>query len=279
MPTITFWNTDGNATAGQISALAHDWNTDILILAENQVATATLLLALNRGQKRLFYADGGESDRLTILTRFRPGRSWLTRDSSGVAIRHIDFPIGMSMLVVAVHLSSKLWKKTEDQILASTRLARYIRQAEQSVGHTRTIVMGDLNMNPFEVGVVGSEGLHGVMDKEIAAEEARVVQGERCSFFYNPMWTVLGEGGARPLGTYYYRSSSEVNYYWNVFDQVLVRPSLIKLLSDDAIHVVTEIEGVPILTPHGIPDRANASDHLPLVCQLKEYPEQAYDIQ
>ena len=102
-------------------------------------------------------------------------------------------PLGDDFLVVAVHLSSKLRKKTEDQIMSTLRLARYIREAEQNVGHQRTIILGDLNMNPFEVGVVGTEGLHGVMDRRTAAGISRVVHGEEYTFFYNPMWGKLGD--------------------------------------------------------------------------------------
>lgn len=110
-------------------------------------------------------------------------------------------PLGDSILVVAAHLPSKLWKKTEDQILASMRVARYIRDAESRVGHSRTIVIGDLNMNPFETGVVGSEGFHAIMDRRIAASGSRTVSGEQCSFFYNPTWGTFGDLDGKPPGT------------------------------------------------------------------------------
>jgi len=72
---------------------------------------------------------------------------------------------------VAVHLSSKLYQKQDDHILYSTRLARQIGEAEQSLGHSRTLIIGDLNMNPFESGVVGAEALHGVADRRIAKKK------------------------------------------------------------------------------------------------------------
>jgi len=94
---------------------------------------------------------------------------------------------------VAVHLSSKLYQKQDDHILYSTRLARQIGEAEQSLGHSRTLIIGDLNMNPFESGVVGAEALHGVADRRIAKKKFRSVQGEKRQFFYNPMWSYFGE--------------------------------------------------------------------------------------
>jgi endonuclease/exonuclease/phosphatase family protein len=231
MPTLAFWNVDANVSPSRVAALAREWDADILILAENKIATGAVLGELNRGASRLYFPDIGLPDRLTILTRFQPEPSALIRDSLGVSIRNYRMPLSDSVLVVAVHLPSKLWKKTEDQVLATTRLARLIREAEQNVGHTRTIVIGDLNMNPFEAGVVGSEGLHGVMDRRIASAVSRVVQGEPCRFFYNPMWSMLGDVGPSPPGTYFYSSGSEVNYFWNMFDQVLIRPTLLDSFS------------------------------------------------
>ena len=214
-----------------------------------------LLRALNTGVTRLYFADLGNSTRLTILTRFSTKPTTLVRDSHGIAIRHYEFPLGESLLLVAVHLSSKLWKKTEDQILASTRVARFIREAEAKVGHSRTVVIGDLNMNPFEAGVVGSEGLHAIMDRRIAAAGSRIVAGEECHFFYNPMWAAFGDADSTPPGTYFHDAGGEVNFYWNVFDQVLLRPSLIDFMADDSATVVTELQGEPLLDDAGRTDR------------------------
>ena len=82
---------------------------------------------------------------MAILTRFQTDKDSQILDSLGVAIRHYRMPIGDTLLLVAVHLSSKLWKKTEDQILLCTRLAGYIREAEREVDHARTVIIGDLD--------------------------------------------------------------------------------------------------------------------------------------
>ena len=137
------------------------------------------------------------------------------------------------------------------------------------------LVLADLNMNPFETGVVGSEGFHAIMDRRIAASGSRTVSGEQCSFFYNPMWGTFGDLDGKPPGTYYYNSGGEVNYYWNVFDQVLLRPSLLPLMEPGCVNVVTELMGTSLLTEDGHPDRDAMSDHLPIVCRLNEISEGA----
>lgn len=41
------------------------------------------------------------------------------------------------------------------------------------------------------------------------------------------MWSLHGDIGNNVTGSYYYKNAELVNYHWNVFDQVLIRPSLI----------------------------------------------------
>jgi len=45
------------------------------------------------------------------------------------------------------------------------RLADEIRREELGIGHERTVLMGDFNMNPFEIGMISATGLHAVMDR------------------------------------------------------------------------------------------------------------------
>ncbi len=273
MPTIAFWNIGGIESPGRVAALARNSDVDVLVLAECKLPIVGLLRALNAGEERLFFSDQGNSARLVIFTRFQTDASVLIRDSSYVAIRHYRMPIGDTFLLVAVHLPSKLRNKTEDQTLGSTRVAGFVRDAERNVGHARTVIIGDLNMNPFEAGVVGAGGLHAVMDRRIAAKGSRTVHGEVYDYFYNPMWAHFGDAGSTPPGTYYYNSSNEVNYFWNIFDQVLIRPALLSCLSNDGVNVVTELEGESLLDDRGRPDREIGSDHLPVVVNLNVIEE------
>jgi hypothetical protein len=161
MPTLAFWNVNAKVSPDTIAILAREWDVDILILAENEADRFEILRKLNEGAGRRYFPDPGESERLTIFTRFKVDRTCLVSDSVGVAIRHYRQPPGESFLVVAVHLSSKLWSKTEDQVFIASELGHELREGESRVGHSRTIVIGDLNMNPFEAGVVASGGCTG----------------------------------------------------------------------------------------------------------------------
>jgi hypothetical protein len=62
-----------------------------------------------------------------------------------------------------------------------------IRRVEETLVNPRTVLVGDFNMNPFDPGMMGAQGLHGVMTKRVAGRVARQVDGRPYPFFYNPM--------------------------------------------------------------------------------------------
>ena len=85
--------------------------------------------------------------------------------------RRLTLPKGLDILIVAVHLPSKLNYQDKDQALLCPRYAEFIREAEKEVGHCRTLIVGDFNMNPFEEGVVSSEGFHALMDRGLVRKK------------------------------------------------------------------------------------------------------------
>jgi hypothetical protein len=138
-----------------------------------------------------------------------------------------------------------------------------IARLEKQIGHSRTIVIGDFNMNPFEAGLVSSEGFHATMARSIAGRKSRTVLGEVRHFFYNPMWSLLGDCSPGPPGTYFYPSSPPLAFLWNTYDQVLLRPDLANFFEPGDVRVIDSAGSQSLLTSAGIPNRA-VSDHLPL---------------
>jgi hypothetical protein len=100
---------------------------------------------------------------------------------------------------------SKLYWSKDSQAQECVNLARQISDVEKREGHSMTLLVGDLNMNPFEQGMIGSVGLNPTMARSIASQKYRTVQERRYPFFYNPMWNLLGDDHP-PAGTYYYPS-------------------------------------------------------------------------
>jgi len=175
-------------------------------------------------------------------------------------------PIGLPLLIVAVHLPSKLHAGDNDQELRIRQLREDITAQEARSGHQNTVVIGDLNVNPFEDALTAADGLQGVMDKKVAARPARTVQGRPWDYFYNPMWSRLGDDSPGPPGTYWYVGSGQVTHFWNTFDQVLLRPGLLPCYDPARLVVPDRAGDYPIFRESG--GGADLSDHLPVILGL-----------
>lgn len=268
MLTFSFWNLKKRPLQALIAAFAEQYKVDVLTLAECTITREVLLRELNTISSLRFSLAFSPSQRVIIYTRFPS--TWLKpiKDVGGLSIRRLLHPLYSEILLVAAHLSSKLYRTSEEQTIENTWLRGHIEQAEHEVGHARTVILGDLNMNPFEPGMVAANAFHGIMDRRIVARQTRMVQGEERRFFYNPMWARLGDEPPGPPGTYYYNTSSQINYFWNIFDQVLIRPDLLSAFRNEELEVVTQIGSTSLLSANGLPNTAVASDHLPLMFKL-----------
>ncbi|HEX8197713.1 MAG TPA: hypothetical protein VF571_16090 [Pyrinomonadaceae bacterium] len=265
-----FWNINRKPLQDLLAVLVREHSVDVLILAECEINDVTLLETLNENQSpkygiALSYIPNPRIKIFTTLPResFRP-----LGDEGNAAFRLLRPPIGEEIILVAVHLSSKLHQSDAEQAFNATRLGRSVREFELEIGHTKTLIVGDLNMNPFEHGLVAAETFHAVMTKEIALRNSRTVSGEEKMFFYNPMWGLFGDNTPGAPGTYYYGSGNQVNYFWNIFDQILIRPSLLPYFDEKNLHILSNVGVKSLLNRKGSPNASFASDHLPILFQL-----------
>jgi len=265
---ILFWNTGARAPLDEIAKLVRDLKVDVLILAECPLSPVKVIARLNTGARAQFYLPLNPSERFIFAVALPPRSFTPVYDSAGVSVRHLRPPIGQDALLVALHLPSKLFLSADEQALLAPRTSQMIERLEKRVGHCRTIVIGDFNMNPFEAGLVSSEGFHATMARSIAAKESRTVMGQARRYFYNPMWSLLGDCSPGPPGTYFYSSSSPLAFFWNTFDQVLLRPDLANSFQPGDVRVIDSVGSQSLLTSAGLPNRA-ASDHLPLFAAVR----------
>lgn len=270
MLTFLFWNLGRANLTDAIVRLAERHEVDIFIFAECAIPPVSLLLALNPAHRRaeFHYAPGRVPGRLEFFTRFDRQFIEPIREEHRYTIRRVFLPGRDELLIAAVHLISPLHTEEYDRDEGARLLAEEIREVERDRGHDRTIAIGDFNLNPFDNGIVAATALHGVMSQEIARRGTRTVQRREYPFFYNPMWSKLGEHPDRPHGTYYYGSSGQVCYFWNAFDQVLIRPSLLDFWDDRELQILITDGALAFTDERGFPDRENASDHLPILFRL-----------
>jgi exonuclease III len=262
-----FWNLNKRDIPGFVAHLARQENADVVVLAECRIPTAQLLETLNAEASDYHFAPGN-CGHLVFFTRFNAHFLTPLIENHRISIRRLALPACQTIILAAAHLPSKVNFSDDDQIFESVHLSRMIDDAEQFEGHQRTVLLGDLNMNPFEVGMVAARGgLNAVMNRRVAAQGPRTLQKEKYKFFYNPMWGHLGDRGPAG-GTFYYDTGQPVCYFWNIFDQVLLRPELLHGFAHEHVRILTEVRGVSLLDK-GCPDKDMASDHLPVLLELE----------
>lgn len=264
---VLFWNINGKLLAESLRQLCDEHEIDLLVLVECNIPAKHLLPTLNHDSHRAFCGVFSLCERISLFSRL-PSEAIepVSDDTPYCSIHAIAPPFGKEILLAAAHYPSKLHMSDSDQLHLMPRVALQIREAETRRGHTRTVLVGDLNMNPFEPGVCGSEGLHAVMCKRIAKRETRKVYGKERRYFYNPMWNFLGDESRGPPGTYYY-SGGPTAYYWNTFDQVLYRPALLDGYCDHDVSIITTVNGASLL--HNGRVAKEFSDHLPVTFTVR----------
>ena len=210
--------------------------------------------------------------KVEVFTTLPSGELFTIHDERRFTVkRYISRSLNRSFNLVLCHLISK----TNDSNAESNQAeeARYVVQSiseiEKAERNNLTIVCGDLNMNPFEEGMVGSSCFNAVMDKTIAMNLRRTVNEREFKMFYNPMWGLLGDNGRSIVsGTHFYNPHRHVQYFWNMFDQVLIRPEVIPYFSDKYLRILTGTRSVSLLTENHTM-RTIYSDHLPIKFAIK----------
>lgn len=166
-----------------------------------------------------------------------------------------------------VHFPSKLHWSLEDYTFLCVDLKNNLERIEDKNNSRNTFLIGDFNMNPFESGLISAGGLNNISIKSIAKKRLKKIYGKEYRAFYNPMWNFFGEfsRGTVP-GTHYYDTSRHINFYWNMYDQIMVRPELLNSFEEEKFQILCNIQGDSLLkeiNECNVIDKA-ISDHLPI---------------
>ncbi len=280
MVAFLFWNLRGNQEENRsrraetliasLRRLTAKFALDVLVFAECAIDPESLIAALNEvGMGTFHYPLTGS--RIHFFTRIRKSDCRLVfrdrvRDRMAILRLKVGRPPGI--LLAGAHFHDRMRIPTpEGRALATMEFANTIAVVEDDIGHQRTVLLGDLNMNPFEAGVVGAGALHAVLTKELAESvpSLKARSGHRC--FYNPMWGCFGDRSEGPPGTYFFENATDpANHFWQIYDQVLVRPELINALKQ--VRILDTDGEDRLVTESGRSRKAAFSDHLPLLLEL-----------
>ena len=165
-------------------------------------------------------------------------------------------------------MPSKLYADVLKRGIAIARIVEEIQIQEEKLGIEKTIIVGDINENPYETGCLGASGFHGIPVYKDTMKKYRVIMDESFKMFYNPMWNLLGDFSFPP-GTYYYSGNEVENSFWNVYDQVMIRPCLRGQFVDDELKILSATKKRKLIDANNHPDK-KISDHLPIVFEIME---------
>ncbi|MGL4554107.1 MAG: endonuclease/exonuclease/phosphatase family protein [Gemmataceae bacterium] len=277
MLSFAFWNLMGHQADGRaarmtglrrhLEALAATCDVDVVLVAESPFAHQEVVDALNGAGAGVYHWPSSTNRRVHVYTRLPTGFVVGQFDSLDERLTIRRLTAGQrSLLLAAVHLPSRLHLTADEQAdhVISTVVPE-ILEAEHGVGHRNTILVGDLNMDPFDRGLTAPQGLNAVPSRELASRDSREVERRERPFFYNPMWGLFGDRTPGPPGGYFYSGRSSV--YWHLFDQVLLRPGVMETLKE--VVMLDRIGAVSLLTAQGRPRTSDGSDHLPLLFRLE----------
>jgi hypothetical protein len=284
MLTFLFWNLQKKPLQDSLYRLVEKHQVDILLLAENTLSVGEVLLTLNQKTAGFHYspsvrsegekvqAVSSEGEKVQVYTRFsREFSEPLTGLPSyrRHTTRIINLPGRERFLLISAHLESKLNMGDASHRTVVENFSENLRQDESIFGSKKTIIIGDMNANPFEDGVISARGLHAVSSRRVAEKIERKVSDKSYPFLYNPMWGLYSKQDGMPLGTHYYGRSEYVCHFWNMFDQVLLRPEMLSFWMPESLQILTDDGEESFLTRNGTPTREKFSDHLPIICSLK----------
>lgn len=260
---VLFWNTHKNNNINNIlSDLILENQVSMVVLAEytaNIEGLISKLLSKGLPMKQYPSCCG----RIKLLGSLDSVE--LRLDGSHYTIQIIND----NDILCCVHLNSKLYADHERyrEVLIE-RIVHDIQSIEMDIGTQNTIIVGDFNINPYDSSCIDARYFHGHPIYSEAERISRKVAGNEYYMFYNPMWNFLGDF-QKPYGTYYYDGSDMRNTYWNIFDQVILRPCLKDRFVKESLKILSETNTVNLLNSKGHPNK-EISDHLPIVFEIME---------
>lgn len=167
-------------------------------------------------------------------------------------------------IVAAAHLVDRMSSTDPEPRLVDIRkMMDIVHGYEITASISKTIVMGDLNANPYDREMLLPNAFNAMLFKGILRNKtARTWCGDEYSFLYNPTIHWLSEESEN-YGSFYY-SGDCISPIWNCYDQALVSPELM-----DSINSYSYLKriGDRDLIAKVRPD-SKISDHLPLVVDI-----------
>jgi hypothetical protein len=277
---ILFWNYNIGKGASMLkesgrgnplARLVKHQGVDVLILADCQLTSDEVLASMSEVGLEFSGADLPHS-RVRFFGRLAGPELVPVLSDNRLDFFRLIVEGFEEVLIGAIHFYGR--RDVPSQQSRHAKVARHYRtlvEAERQVGHDQTLIVGDFNMTPDEMGMVDPEHAFGaLMTWDLARVHSDPDHGGSPRF-YNPMWSLMGRSHAP--GTYYWGSTDPYNIYWYCLDGVIVRPSLRYVFRDETLSILATIPDrdgriIPLFRPVEKHWKVEFSDHLPIFFEL-----------
>ena len=174
------------------------------------------------------------------------------------------------ILLSVLHLESGLFKEENARNHRAGRISKQIEKIEDEVygeNERKGIVIGDFNLQPYSDGIVNVFAFNATMSESKAKKLYRNIDNEKCWFYFNPIWKLMGDNTLVQGSYYNSEDAQDKSIYWYAYDAVLLRPYFIDKFNWDKFQYVSKTEKHSLLNSETI-NKKDYSDHLPIMFEI-----------
>ncbi len=259
-----YWNINNQNEPFQdrLKNILAEHDIDVLILSENKNIsddkittntnfTAVELLLENKVKRwiNVYYLDN-KGFKITHFTEYieqKRDELGIERSVNRVQIFKIsgNFP---DTYFASVHFPSKL---NHDEITHLQLVSNYIQKINNPIiPSSRLFIVGDFNMNPFDLAMVEPNGFNAHNNRELVEVDVKLKYGNKNILYYNPCWTLLGDfvnkskylESKRSGGSFFYEGVGSRPLYWYLIDQIIMRKALIDEFVSEDLEIIENID-------------------------------------
>ncbi len=235
-----------------------------MVLIEAEVPNKDTLSALKAEVSADFYVPTTGTDRFQCFSRQRELDLSEVHLGARTSIRRLVLGTHTGLLVLVHGVDPRNNDPDTRQSFAQT-VATEVRHATGLQSTNRVMMLGDFNINPYDPGMNQAPAFNAMMTKTCVAPGVRTHLKEEYDLYYNPMWSLFGDGSTGPAGTVY-DTSNQGPYGWSMFDQVVISHSLVHCFH--SVEILTQAGEYSLADKKGRPSRRRASDHFPILVEM-----------
>jgi hypothetical protein len=277
-----FWNIRQNpANLPLIKQMVDDFQIHILLLAECGSINPSAIEKETNLVKMIckYSADENKYSPQFYSSPRNVDLEHISTDSSlkRLVLCSLKFDNLQSEIIIGgIHFPSKMGRKDSSQESTVAYYSNFVKDIEKEQKNKKTILFGDFNMNPFESGMIKPEYFNATLSEIIARKSTQNTSFGGNDYFYNPMWSFLGDkcfdkdGIKKPFATYYFdnRTQDSAIIFYNITDGVIMRAGIIDIFDFNSLAIIDKIHDISLVNANFIPNKLY-SDHLPIKFSLK----------